>query len=172
MFLLFNVVLRVGVTEIRMYRSGCFFSLMLFRVSVLQIRMWMFLLFNVVSRVGVTDPDVDVSSLSCCFTCWCYRSGCRCSFSFDVVSCVGVTDPDVDVSSRYVVSRVGVTDPDVCFFSLMLFHVSVLQIRMWMFLLFYVVSRVGVTDPDVDVSSHYFVLRVGVTVPDDDVSSL
>ena len=36
---------------------------MLFRVSVLQIRMWMFLLFNVVSRVGVTDPDVDVSSL-------------------------------------------------------------------------------------------------------------
>ena len=33
---------------------------MLFRVSVLQIRMWMFLLFNVVSRVGVTDPDVDV----------------------------------------------------------------------------------------------------------------
>ena len=34
----------------------------------------------------------------------------------------------------------------------MLFHVSVLQIRM-MFLLFNVVSRVGVTDPDVDVSS-------------------
>ena len=33
----------------------------------------------------------------------------------------------------------------------MLFHVSVLQIRMWMFLLFNVVSRVGVTDPDVDV---------------------
>ena len=33
---------------------------MLFRVSVLQIRMWMLLLFNVVSRVGVTDPDVDV----------------------------------------------------------------------------------------------------------------
>ena len=55
MFLLFNVVSRVGVTD-----PGCFFSLMLFRVSVLQIRMWMFLLFNVVSRVGVTDPDVDV----------------------------------------------------------------------------------------------------------------
>ena len=35
----------------------------------------------------------------------------------------------------------------------MLFHVSVLQIRMMMFLLFNVVSRVGVTDPDVDVSS-------------------
>ena len=35
----------------------------------------------------------------------------------------------------------------------MLFHVSVLQIRMWMFLLFNVVLRVGVTDPDVDVSS-------------------
>ena len=35
----------------------------------------------------------------------------------------------------------------------MLFHVSVLQIRMLMFLLFNVVSRVGVTDPDVDVSS-------------------
>ena len=74
----------------------------------------MFLLFNVVSRVGVTDPDV--SSLQCCFTCRCYRSGCR------------------------------------CIFSLMLFNVSVLQIRMWMFLLFNVVSRVGVTDPDVDVS--------------------
>ena len=43
----------------------------------------------------------------------------------------------------------------------MLFHVSVLQIRM--FLLFNVVSRVGVTDPDV-------VSRVGVTDPD--VSSL
>ena len=77
MFLLFNVVLRVGVTDpdvmmfllfnvvccftCRCYRSGCgcFFSLMLFHVSVLQIRMWMFLLFNVVSRVGVTDPDVS-----------------------------------------------------------------------------------------------------------------
>ena len=35
----------------------------------------------------------------------------------------------------------------------MLFRVSVLQIRKWMFLLFNVVSRVGVTDPDVDVSS-------------------
>ena len=42
---------------------------------------------------------------------------------FNVVSRVGVTDPDV--SSLYVVSRVG-----GCFFSLMLFHVSVLQIRM------------------------------------------
>ena len=40
----------------------------------------------------------------------------------------------------------------------MLFHVSVLQIRM--FLLFNVVSRVGVTDPDVDVSSLYVVYRV------------
>ena len=58
------------------------------------------------------------------------------------------------------------------FLLVMLFHVSVLQIRMWMFLLFYVVSRVGVTDPDVDVSSRYVVLRVGVTDPDDDVSSL
>ena len=58
MFLLFNVVSRVGVTDPDV---GCFFSLMLFYVSVLQIRM--FLLFNVVSRVGVTDPDVDVSSL-------------------------------------------------------------------------------------------------------------
>ena len=38
MFLLFDVVSRVGVTD-------------------------PFLLFNVVSRVGVTDPDVDVSSL-------------------------------------------------------------------------------------------------------------
>ena len=73
----------------------------------------MFLLFNVVSRVGVTDPDDDCFFSLCCFTCRCYRSGCR------------------------------------CFFSLMLFHVSVLQIRMWMFLLFNVVSRVGVTDPDV-----------------------
>ena len=35
----------------------------------------------------------------------------------------------------------------------MLFHVSMLQIRMWMCLPFNVVSRVGVTDPDVDVSS-------------------
>ena len=35
----------------------------------------------------------------------------------------------------------------------MLFHVSVLQIRMWMFLHFNVVSHVGVTDPDEDVSS-------------------
>ena len=52
----------------------------------------------------------------------------------------------------------------------MLFHVSVLQIRM--FLLFNVVSRVGVTDPDVDVSSLYVVSRVGVTDPDVDVSSL
>ena len=65
----------------------------------------MFLLLNVVSRVGVTDPDVDVSSHY-----FVLCSGCRC------------------------VSRVGVTDPDRCFFSLMLFHVSVLQIRMWMFL--------------------------------------
>ena len=46
-----------------------FLLVMLFHVSVLQIRMYhvsvlqMFLLFNVVSRVGVTDPDVDVSSL-------------------------------------------------------------------------------------------------------------
>ena len=70
MFLLFNVVSRC-----RMFRM---FSLMLFHVSVLRIRM--FLLFNVVYRVGVTDPDVDVSSLY-------------------VVSRVGVTDPDVDVSS-------------------------------------------------------------------------
>ena len=95
----------------------------------------MFLLFNVVSRVGVTDQDVDVSSLQCCFTCRCYRSGCG------------------------------------CFFSLMLFYVSVLQIRMWMFLLFNIVSRVGITDPDVDVSSRYVVSRVGVTDPDVDVSS-
>ena len=50
----------------------------------------------------------------------------------------------------------------------MLFHVSVLQIRM--FLLLNVVSRVGVTDPDVDVYSLYVVSRVGVTDPD--VSSL
>ena len=75
MFLLFNVV-SVSVLQIRI----CFFSLMLFHVSVLQIRMWMFLLFNVVSRVGVTDPDVDVSSRY-------------------VVPRIGVTDPDVDVSS-------------------------------------------------------------------------
>ena len=39
----------------------------------------------------------------------------------------------------------------------MLFHVSVLQIRMWKFIFLYVVSRVGVTDPDEDVSAHYFV---------------
>ena len=52
----------------------------------------------------------------------------------------------------------------------MLFHVSVLQIRM--FLLFNVVSRVGVTDPDVYVSSRYVVSRIGVTDPDVDVSSL
>ena len=77
MFLLFNVVSRVGVTD---PDDGCFFSLMLFHVSVLQIRMWMFLLFNVFSRVVVTDQDIDVSSLY-------------------VVSRVGVTDPDVDVSS-------------------------------------------------------------------------
>ena len=58
MCLLFNVVSRVGVTDPDV---GCFFSLMLFHVSVLHIRMWMwmFLLFNVVSRVGVTDPDVS-----------------------------------------------------------------------------------------------------------------
>ena len=56
MFLLFNVVSRVGVTDPDV---NVFFSLMLFHVSVLQIRMWMFLLFNVVSRVGVTDPDVS-----------------------------------------------------------------------------------------------------------------
>ena len=35
----------------------------------------------------------------------------------------------------------------------MLFHVSVLQIRMWKFLLVNVVLRIGITDPDVDVSS-------------------
>ena len=60
MFLLFNVV-----SSCRCYRSGCrcFFSLTLFRVSVLQIRMKIFLLVNVVPRIGVTDPDVDVSSL-------------------------------------------------------------------------------------------------------------
>ena len=59
MFHLFNVDLRVGVTD----QDVDFLLVMLFHVSVLQIRMWMFLLFNVVSRVGVTDPDVDVPSL-------------------------------------------------------------------------------------------------------------
>ena len=58
------------------------------------------------------------------------------------------------------------------FLLVMLFHVSVLQIRMKMFLLINFVLRVGVTDPDVDVSSLYFVSRVGVTDPDVDVSSL
>ena len=35
----------------------------------------MFLFVNVVSRVSVTDPDVDVPSFLCCFTCRCYGSG-------------------------------------------------------------------------------------------------
>ena len=112
----------------------------------------MFLLFNVVSRVGVTDPDVDVFFPICCFTCRCYRSDVDVSSRY-VVSGVCVTEPDVDVSSRYVVSRVGVTDPMWMFLLIILFHMSMLQIRMWMFLLFNVVSHVDVTDPDVDVSS-------------------
>ena len=73
----------------------------------------------------------------------------------NVVSRVSVTDPDVDVPSFLCCFpcrcyRSGCR----CFFSLILLHVSVLQIRMMMFLLFNVVSRVGVTDPDVDDVSH------------------